>query len=74
VIILNDFDEENEVREETTANVEASSSTAAKSSTPASSTADAYEDRGKCKMIIVMILPRPRYWKSSGRRDEVGSP
>jgi hypothetical protein len=57
VIVISDSDDEEEEREETTADVEVAPSVAGKFSTPASSAPLLMKTWGKCKMIIVMILP-----------------
>jgi hypothetical protein len=75
VIVLSDFDEEEEVREETAANADAASSDVVKSSTPAASVTDADEDLGKMQDDSSEDLaPGQDTGKSSGGEDEAGSP
>jgi hypothetical protein len=75
VIVLSDFDEEEEVREETAANADAASSDVVKSSTPAASVTDADEDSGKMQDDSSEDLaPGQDTGKSSGGEDEAGSP
>jgi hypothetical protein len=75
VIVLNDFDEEEEVREESAANVEAVSSTIVKSSTPAPSAADADEDPRKMQDDNSDdLVPGQDTGKSSGSGGKAISP
>jgi hypothetical protein len=75
VIVLNDSDEEEEVREDTATDTDVAPSAIVKSSTPAAFAADADEDPGKMQDDNSDDLaPGQDMGRSSGDGDEAGSP
>jgi hypothetical protein len=75
VIILNDSDEEEEVREETATDTEAAPSSAVRSPAPTASTTDADEDpKGMQDDNSDGLAPYQKIDDNSNSRDEAGSP